>query len=103
MVRWPKVSQENQDLDAKDWWFNPHHGHGEKDIWHCQKIGLTLDMTALSINRPCGLAPCKERLKEHLLAPFLLDFATLGYHTCHGGDTSVTQTLQEGVECVPGV
>ena len=77
-MRWPKAPQENQDPDAKDWQFNPHHGRGEKDIWHCQKIGLAPDMTALSINRPRGLAPCKERLKEHLPAPRPPGFRHIG-------------------------
>ena len=50
-MRWPKAPVK-PDPDAKDWRFNPHHGRGENDIWHCQKIGLAPDMTALSINRP---------------------------------------------------
>ena len=59
MVRWPKVPVK-PDPDAKDWRFNPHHGRGENDIRHCQKIGLVPHVTlngvarAFPVPRPTG-------------------------------------------------
>ena len=55
---------------------------------------VCIDMTALSINRPCGEAPTlKIRFERDFQAPCLTGFHLTGCHTGHGGDTSVTQTL----------
>ena len=40
LVRWPTAPK--PDPDAKDWWFNPHCGRSEKDIWHYLKIDLVV-------------------------------------------------------------
>src|ERR1035441_7314574 len=67
---------------AEGWQFNP------------TVDAVCKDMTVLSINRPCGLAPCLITV-ERAVSSSLSDWISLYWLAASvtGGDMSVTQTL----------
>ena len=77
LVRWPKAPVK-PDPDAKDWRFNPHHGRGENDIGHCQKIGLAPTLGTVRKKASCGTTTLVKGDKSVFPVPRPTGFRHIG-------------------------